>query len=287
MGARAAIMLAGTATALSVALLNERRLSPAFAEAAPAPPRTSAAQVSNTTPSLPMARMFILRRIIFAVALAVGGIAIAASIPAVTAYASSLFSSGAPSTVSGMQGPSGDLRAAAGVGGNWERSVAAGSAPVQDLGALAIAGAHERDYQSLVSALTQIAADKRAEQARAALAAPARGTPFTRNAASGYAAGSLLRARITVYGCVGPGGGFCGGMAGGGKVFEGAAACSYDLPFGTKLKIHGDPTGRVYECLDRGALPATWIDVYFYNTSEGIAWQSLLGGTIAQIEIVN
>jgi hypothetical protein len=279
-------MLAGTATAVSVALLNERRLSPAFAEAAPAPPRASTSG-GNASASLPVARMFILRRTIFAVALAIAGIALAASIPAVTAYASSVFSSGAESHTSAMQGPSSDLRAAAGVGGNWERSVAAGSAPVQDLGALAIAGAHERDFQELVAALNKIAADKKAEQTRAAAVAPARGTPFSRNGASGYAAGSTLRARITVYGCVGPGGGFCGGMAGGGKVFEGAVACSYDLPFGTKLKIHGDPTGRVYECLDRGALPATWIDVYFYSTSEGIAWQSLLGGTIAQIEIVN
>jgi hypothetical protein len=56
---------------------------------------------------------------------------------------------------------------------------------------------------------------------------------------------------------------------------------------GTKLKIHGDPTGRTYECLDRGSLPATWIDVYFHNTTEGIAWQGQLGGTMADIEIVN
>jgi hypothetical protein len=70
-------------------------------------------------------------------------------------------------------------------------------------------------------------------------------------------------------------------------VFEGAAACSSNLPMGTRLKIEGDPTGRVYECLDRGMLPATWIDVYFENTSDGIAWASNLGGTTANIEIVN
>lgn len=45
--------------------------------------------------------------------------------------------------------------------------------------------------------------------------------------------------------------------------------------------------GRVYECLDRGALATTWVDVFFYNTADGIAWQSLLGGTISDIELVN
>ena len=41
--------------------------------------------------------------------------------------------------------------------------------------------------------------------------------------------------------------------------FEGAAACSWNLPFGTKLTIHGDPTGRTYECLDPRARSApTW-----------------------------
>jgi hypothetical protein len=76
-------------------------------------------------------------------------------------------------------------------------------------------------------------------------------------------------------------------MASGIQVFEGAAACSADLPFGTRIRINGDPTGRVYECLDRGHLANTWIDVFFYDTRDGIAWQSLLGGTVSNIEIVN
>jgi hypothetical protein len=229
--------------------------------------------------------MFITRRILFAVMLAMGGIAIAASIPAFTAFATNLWLPSSSTQTAAAPGPASELRAAAGVAGNWERSIASASAPIEALGALAIAGAHERDYQELVGALNQLAQEQKAPAAAAA--APPRGTSFSRNAASGYAAGTVLNARITIYGCVGPGGGFCGGMAGGGRVFEGAAACSTDLPFGTKVKIHGDPTGRVYECLDRGALPATWVDVYFYNTSDGIAWQSLLGGTIARVEIVN
>jgi len=281
-------MLAGTATAVSVALLNDRRLSPAFAEAAPAPPRAAVRGAAPATRSaaaaavLPLARAFILRRTVIAAVLAIGGIAIAASVPA---FAASLLPSSSGASPA-MQGPAADMRAAAGVGGNWERSIAAASPPVEGLAALALAGAQERDYQQLVAALSQLAQQEKA-QGGARGAAATRNAPFSRNAASGYAVGTLLRARITIYGCVGPGGGFCGGMAGGGAVFEGAAACSRDLPFGTKLRIHGDPTGRVYECLDRGALPATWVDVYFHNTSDGIAWQSALGGTIAQIEIVN
>lgn len=279
-------MLAGTATAVSVALLNERRLSPVFVQAAPATPRTAVAHTGQAAASLPIARTFILRRIMVAAALALGGIAIAITIPTVTAYASSLWPASASSPMASVQGPSTELRAAAGVAGNWERSISASSAPIEGLGALAIAGKQERDYQELVAALSQLAQEQKAAQSRA-VGVPNPGTPFSRNAASGYAAGTVLSARVTVYGCVGPGGGFCGGMAGGGKVFEGAAACSYDLPFGTKVKIQGDPTGRVYECLDRGALAATWVDVYFYNTADGIRWQGLLGGTVTQIEIVN
>jgi hypothetical protein len=281
-------MVAGTATAVSVALLNDRRLAPAFVEAAPAPSRTSVVSSGAAAASFPLAKTFILRRIAVAVALAVGGIAIAASLPAVTAYASGFWSTSSTQTM-GVQGPEKDLRAAAGVAGNWERSVAAGAAPIEQLGALAIAGVNERNYQELVSALNQLAAE---EQARAASAAASNarvsaGAPYSRNAASGYAPGTVLRSRITIYGCVGPGGGFCGGMASGVGVFEGAAACSSDMKFGTRFRIHSDPTGRVYECLDRGHLNSTWVDIFFHDTREGIAWQSLLGGTIAQIEIVN
>jgi hypothetical protein len=76
-------------------------------------------------------------------------------------------------------------------------------------------------------------------------------------------------------------------MSAGGTPFPGAVACSDNLPFGTKLRITGDPTGRTYECLDRGRLTPTWIDVYFDDTTEGMAWQSSLGTTITDIEIVN
>jgi hypothetical protein len=126
-----------------------------------------------------------------------------------------------------------------------------------------------------------------AEEAAAASRAVAAPAPSTVSSASGLEPGTVLRARVTIYGCTGPGGGFCNHMASGGSAFEGAAACSYNLPFGTKLSIAGDPTGRVYECLDRGALANTWVDVYFDDTRDGMAWQSLLGGTVADIKIVN
>ena len=153
------------------------------------------------------------------------------------------------------------------------------------VGGTLLAAAEERYAWEVLRAMKSIDEQRQAQAAAATIGGrnPAR----SYNTASGYAAGTVLTARITVYGCVGPGGGFCNNTASGIPVFEGAAACSADLPFGTKVRISGDPTGRTYECLDRGALAATWIDVFFYNTADGIAWQSLLGGTVTQIEIVN
>ncbi len=160
-----------------------------------------------------------------------------------------------------------------------------------DLGAAFIAARAEQQYQELVSALqtlNQQRIDGEKTAAAANMVAVAPGIPHSLGAASGYPPGSVIpAARITIYGCAGPGGGFCGGMAGGGTVFEGAAACSYDLSFGTRFTIAGDPTGRVYECMDRGALPNTWIDVFFYNTEDGFAWASQLGSTRAAITIIN
>jgi hypothetical protein len=80
---------------------------------------------------------------------------------------------------------------------------------------------------------------------------------------------------VTFYACVGNG--FCGNMATGEQVFAGAAACSSDLPFGTRFTIANDPTGRVFTCLDRGALSPTWVDIWFYDSADGWAWQSYVG----------
>jgi len=219
-----------------------------------------------------------------ATVLAFAGIALVAVVTAVAVFATTVDASSAAATPPSF-GPSEDLRAGAGAAGNWERAHSASAPPAHELGALVMAAAVQ--HAQVEAALRTIAAREaeKAEQAR--VAATPRGVPQSLGRASGLVAGTVLPARITIYGCVGPGGGFCGGMSSGHRVFEGAAACSTNLPFGTKLRIHGDPTGRVYECLDRGGLSTTWVDVFFYDTSQGMAWQSALGGTTANIEIVN
>ena len=50
-----------------------------------------------------------------------------------------------------------------------------------------------------------------------------------------------------------------------------------NLPFGTRFVITDDPSQRIFVCLDRGALAATWVDVWFYDVADGWAWQSGLG----------
>lgn len=90
---------------------------------------------------------------------------------------------------------------------------------------------------------------------------------------------------ITFYDCAGQG--FCGAMYNGRKVYEGAAACSWNLPIGTRFSIVGDPTHRIYTCEDRGLLANTWVDIFWYHPSQGYAWQSIVGrhGTIEIISM--
>ena len=75
-------------------------------------------------------------------------------------------------------------------------------------------------------------------------------------------------------------------MSNGQQVFAGAAACSANLPFGTRFFLNADPARTVYTCLDRGALSATWVDIWFYSPAEGWAWQSMIGGLYSDITIV-
>jgi len=91
-------------------------------------------------------------------------------------------------------------------------------------------------------------------------------------------------ARATFYTCAG--GGFCGAMANGQQVFPGAAACSTNLAFGTRFFLNADPARTVYTCLDRGAISATWVDIWFYSPAEGWAWQSMIGGVYSDITII-
>jgi hypothetical protein len=101
--------------------------------------------------------------------------------------------------------------------------------------------------------------------------------------APAIAGGTILPATVTFYACVGNG--FCGNMSSGQPVFEGAAACSSNLPFGTRFIVNNDPQQRVFVCLDRGALAATWVDIWFYDVADGWAWQSLVG-TYSDITIL-
>ncbi|MCH8008890.1 MAG: hypothetical protein IIC91_08490 [Chloroflexi bacterium] len=120
------------------------------------------------------------------------------------------------------------------------------------------------------------------QQRFAAAAVPAYLAPFQ---APLIASGTVIPgARATFYTCAG--GGFCGAMANGQQVFAGAAACSSDLPFGTRFFLNADPARTVYTCLDRGALSATWVDIWFYSPAEGWAWQSMIGGLYSDITIV-
>lgn len=97
------------------------------------------------------------------------------------------------------------------------------------------------------------------------------------------AGGTTLPSTVTFYACVGNG--FCGNMASGIKPFPGAAACSGNMPMGTRFTISDDPNHQVYTCLDRGALSATWVDVWFYDVADGWAWQSNVG-TSSEIVIL-
>lgn len=103
------------------------------------------------------------------------------------------------------------------------------------------------------------------------------GTPVTE--------GEMESVNITFYDCLQQG--FCGLMYNGQRVYEGAAACSWNLPIGTQFAIQGDPTGRVYVCADRGLLIDTWVDVFFHDPDDGWAWQASVGrwGTIEIISL--
>ncbi len=80
---------------------------------------------------------------------------------------------------------------------------------------------------------------------------------------------------VTFYDCLQQG--FCGAMYNGELVYEGAAACSWDLPIGTRFVIENDPTERIYVCADRGLLAETWVDIFFYSPNGGWAWQEAVG----------
>ena len=87
------------------------------------------------------------------------------------------------------------------------------------------------------------------------------------SAQSVHQSGGSISGRVTGYYCsqiegytVGDGGGYCGNMASGVKVFAGAAACGYHWATGQRLNVDG--YGEV-TCLDRGNLEFTQVDIFF------------------------
>jgi hypothetical protein len=96
--------------------------------------------------------------------------------------------------------------------------------------------------------------------------------------------GRIEDVNLTFYDCLDQG--FCGTMKSGTKVYEGAAACSWNLPEGTRFRILGDPTKRTYVCEDRGELQDTWVDIFFNDPEDGWDWQEAVG-RYGTIEIVS
>lgn len=94
-----------------------------------------------------------------------------------------------------------------------------------------------------------------------------------------------LKVHLTFYVCQGapPGQSYCGTMASGNTVYEGAAACGDGMALGERFRIVGDPTRRTYTCEDRGAGPYWWVDVFWYDYASGQPWRNQFG---QDVEIV-
>ncbi len=129
--------------------------------------------------------------------------------------------------------------------------------------------------------------------------APAAVTPSpastmpTPAATAGYNTVSYGPATITFYYCssgtrngaVGDGGGFCGYMANGQRVHEGAASCAAAY-MGQRFLIAGDPLNRVYTCEDTGgAVTASHRDIWFADSDAGGDWWRAVGRT-AEILVI-
>lgn len=99
------------------------------------------------------------------------------------------------------------------------------------------------------------------------------------------AGGPSQQVRLTFYYCQndtpkrpGDGGGYCGNTGSGVPLTLGAAACpsAWD---GRSFTVVNDPHGRVYTCLDHGALSANQVDIWFPYSSQGWTWQSVMGSS--------
>lgn len=91
----------------------------------------------------------------------------------------------------------------------------------------------------------------------------------------------VLDVWLTIYLCP-P---YCGLMANGQQVYDGAAACGYGLALGQRFRIENDPTFRDYVCSDRGHGPRYWVDIFFRDAGAG--WDFLTQvGTQARIVLL-
>src|SRR3990172_7964009 len=152
-GAKATMMVAGAAASVGLAFASDRRLTPAFVEAAPAPEPVVGIPPGRTAVRPNTAREYITRHLALAMLIGAGILALAASLPAITALASDLRSPAAPAA---SLGPALNERAAAGVAGNWEQSYSVAAPPAGQVGAAVIAAA-EGQRQEALTAMQAIA----------------------------------------------------------------------------------------------------------------------------------
>ena len=129
------MMVAGTAAAVGMALVNERRPEPAFAHVIPRQ-NPIVAGIGERVGQFPNAKDALNRRLLSAALIAAAVLALAASIPALSALVSSIRSSSASLTPA--YGPPMELRSASGVAGDWARSYSDSAPSPDQLGAAAL-----------------------------------------------------------------------------------------------------------------------------------------------------
>ena len=112
-------------------------------------------------------------------------------------------------------------------------------------------------------------------------------------AGTGPAVVETVEASLSYYYCnqgsvaasIGDGGGWCGAMANGEVVHEGAAACDR-AHLGQRFRIVGDPLGLTYTCKDTGsAVHGQHRDIWFDISDDGYRWIVGVGYT-AQVQIL-
>ena len=112
-------------------------------------------------------------------------------------------------------------------------------------------------------------------------------------AGAGPAVVETVEAPLSYYYCnqgtlavsIGDGGGWCGTMANGAVVHEGAAACARDF-LGQRFRIVGDPRSLIYTCTDTGsAVGGQHRDIWFDNSDDGYRWIVEVGYS-AEVEIL-